>query len=377
MTLTIISHTEHYKTSAGCIVGHGSTITEINHFLEIFDHVIHLAMLRPGNAPDSSLPYVSDRIQFIPIPAVGGKGIGAKWSIVWKAPETLRIVGRYLKKADYFQFRAPTGIGVYLIPYLMCVKKEGWFKYAGNWQKPSSFLYQFQKWMLEKQRKKVTINGHWPNQLEHCLSFENPCLTNLELEEGINVIKDKKLIPGQIEICYVGRMEASKGIDLLLDALQWLDALTLEKIKKVHLVGDGPKLPLYKERTKTINIPLSFYGSMDREGVRSVFKKSHFLVLPSTSEGFPKVVSEGLNYGCVPIVTNMPAIAEKIKEGVNGFLIPFPDCQSVSHMLKTSLDLSENQYEVLKGESRKIIETFTYNYYNKRIQTEILKEMES
>ena len=78
---------------------------------------------------------------------------------------------------DYFQFRAPTGIGVYVIPFLtLYTKTPGWFKYAGNWnQNPAPLGYRIQRRFLKKQNRIVTINGSWDNQPKHCLTFENPC----------------------------------------------------------------------------------------------------------------------------------------------------------------------------------------------------------
>ena len=43
--LTIISHTEHYKTADGKIVGLGSTVTEINNLISVFGEIRHVAML--------------------------------------------------------------------------------------------------------------------------------------------------------------------------------------------------------------------------------------------------------------------------------------------------------------------------------------------
>ena len=68
-TLTIISHTEHYLNSDGTIVGLGSTVTEINQLLDVFDEITHVAMLHDESPPSSSLPYVSDKISFVAIPA--------------------------------------------------------------------------------------------------------------------------------------------------------------------------------------------------------------------------------------------------------------------------------------------------------------------
>src|SRR5690554_5665623 len=166
MKLAIISHTEHYKSADGTLVGWGPTVTEINHLLEVFDTIYHVAMLYETEAPISALPYLSDRIVFVPLPALGGKTIGAKLQLVWKSPTILRIINTTLKKVDWFQFRAPTGIGVYVIPFLaLCVKTPGWFKYAGNWNQEHPPLgYRLQRWLLKQQRRKVTINGSWDQQ---------------------------------------------------------------------------------------------------------------------------------------------------------------------------------------------------------------------
>ncbi|MEO7282160.1 MAG: capsular biosynthesis protein, partial [Gelidibacter sp.] len=230
-SLTIISHTEHYMLADGSIVGLGSTVTEINHLLEVFDTITHVAMLHDTVAPSSALPYISEKIRFVALPAVGGTALSDKMAIVFMAPKIVMTIRKVLKTSDYFQFRAPTGIGVFVIPYLMLFNsKKGWFKYAGNWkQEDAPLAYRFQKWLLEKQSRPVTINGFWENQPKQCLSFENPCLTDEEIKAGQSIIVSKAL-QFPLELCFVGRLEAAKGVDLIFDALESLDAESLDKI---------------------------------------------------------------------------------------------------------------------------------------------------
>jgi len=67
MTLCIISHTEHYLDARGTLLAWGSTVMEINHLLDIADHIIHIAPLHKGNPPPSSLAYANTtQIEFIP-----------------------------------------------------------------------------------------------------------------------------------------------------------------------------------------------------------------------------------------------------------------------------------------------------------------------
>ena len=52
-----------------------------------------------------------------------------------------------------------------------------------------------------------------------------------------------------------------------------------------------------------------------------IYSKCDFIILPSKSEGFPKVIGEAMNYGCIPIVSDVSCISQYIQNGVNGFLI--------------------------------------------------------
>ena len=375
MKLVVISHTEHYRQEDGALVGLGSTITEINHLLDLFDEIYHLAMLHSGQSPASALPYASDRIHFVPLPTVGGHRFHDKLTILWKAPKTLRILKRYLKRTDVFQFRAPTGIGVFVIPYLMfLVKKRGWYKYAGNWEQENAPLaYQFQRWLLKRQSRKVTINGVWDNQPTQCLSFENACLTLDELEAGHKTSKDKNFDKTQLEFCFVGRVEEAKGIGMLIDALNMLDSKIKSNIKAIHIVGGGSSgFSFYKRLAQNTGLPFIFYGALARNQVHDIYKLSHALILPSASEGFPKVLSEAMNYGCIPIVSNVSMIGNYIKHGVNGFLIEPLTVEVLHETILEFVNISKFEFKALVEQARNSMELFTYTYYNRRLKDDVL-----
>ncbi|MEY8848362.1 glycosyltransferase [Psychroserpens sp. XS_ASV72] len=374
-TLTIISHTEHYKSSDGTLVGLGSTITEINHLLEIFDQIIHVGMFHEEEAPPSALPYISDRITFVALPALGGHGFIDKVKILWNTPRVLKIVRNSINQADYFQFRAPTGIGVFVLPYLtLFSSKKGWFKYAGNWkQKKAPLAYQFQRWWLKKQKRPVTINGKWEDTPEHCLAFENPCLTEKEFIEGETCIENKQWNASEISLCFVGRLEDQKGIGLLIEVLSRLDQNEKTKLKDIHIVGDGANVGTYKQAASASGLNFVFHGVLSRKEVHRVYKISHAIVLPSASEGFPKVISEAMNYGCIPVVSNVSSISNYVKDNINGFLFYPITFENLADKIKKILNLTDLQYyNIIKSQNQELIK-FTYSYYNKRIKEEILR----
>lgn len=372
-TLTIISHTEHYKNPDGSIVGLGSTVTEINHLLEIFDKVVHIAMLHDTAPPLSALPYSSKKISFVALPAVGGASIPDKIAIVFKAPHILNIIRKAVAKTDYFQFRAPTGIGVYVIPYLIWFSsKPGWFKYAGNWkQKQAPLAYSFQRWILRRQSRKVTINGKWEEQPQQCLSFENPCLTEQDLIDGRLTIQQKSL-KFPMDFCFVGRLESAKGVDILLETLANLDSDFRKNIGTIHVVGTGSRMDIYKEQVSGLELPIVFHGVLSRDAVHNIYKQCHGIILPSASEGFPKVVAEAMNFGCIPIVSNVSSLSHYIHDGENGFLMDAVDVKSLKACIEHVLNLSSDAYDRLKSSSIEGMLRFSYSYYNKRLLDDVL-----
>jgi len=372
LRLAIISHTEHYKNSEGTIVGWGPTISEINFLAQRFDTIYHIAFLHEKDPPPSSLPYTSSKIIFVPISPSGGVSVIAKLSVLWAMPSTIQIVRKILRKVDAFQLRTPTGIGVYLIPWLtFFVKKKGWYKYAGNWsQKNAPLGYAIQRALLKRQSRKVTINGAWPKQKKHCLTFENPCLLKEERIEGTKFIEQKQY-DNKLTFCFVGRLEDDKGVQRIIDAFGAL--LNLKNIDKIHFIGNGSKLKDYKKQVSKLKLPIVFHGFLEREKVFDIYKRSQFLLLPSTaSEGFPKVIAEAMNFGCIPIVSIVSSIGQYITFD-NGYLVSPATSEQLLKVLKQILIESS---DVLKQKAKKghyIAESFTFQNYSNRICNEILE----
>ncbi len=371
MKLAIISHTEHYKKKDGTIVGWGPTISELNHLAQDFGKIYHIAFLHSGTPPPSSLPYTASNIEFVPLQPVGGKGLVAKLKIIRNIPIIIHTVRKTLKKVDVFQMRTPTGIGVFLIPYLtLFSSKKGWYKYAGNWNQDNPPLgYALQRWMLKKQNRKVTINGRWPKQPKHCLTFENPCLTEKEREEGLQITNTKSFSP-PFTFCFVGRLEDAKGVQRIIDAFGLLD--NFENIETIHFIGNGKKMGHYKEQCTALGLPTVFHGFLERQEVFEVYKKSHFILLPSDSEGFPKVIAEAMNYGCIPIVSDVSSIGQYVNDK-NGFLLNPINGQQLRKILSRAFSKNTDELTKMASDCYLVASRFTFNMYRKKIQEEIIK----
>lgn len=371
--LLIISHTEHYKNTNGLVVGWGPTVTEINHLALVFDEIYHIAPLHTASAPPSAIKYSAENIYFVPIKPSGGKTLSLKLAVLFNAPATITKVHEILKKVDVFQFRAPTGIGVYMIPYLtLFIKLPGWYKYAGNWnQKNAPIGYGLQRWFLKNQKRKVTINGSWKNQGSQCLSFENPCLTEIDRINGLKSIKLKEF-KAPFTYCFAGRLEEEKGVSRIIEAFSLLEDKLW--VKEVHMIGDGAGLSAYKELAEKSGVSFVFHGFMNREQVFAIFQKSHYFLLPSTaSEGFPKVIAEAMNFGCIPIVSRVSSIGQYVQHKKNGLIVSPVTSEVLCAKINESFLLAPERIKAMQVFNHELGKKFTYGYYTNRILNEIVE----
>lgn len=377
--LVVISHTGHQQTETGEYVGWGPTINELNFMAQFWEEVVHVACLEQGPPKGSSLPYTQSNIQIAPIPPFGGKKITQKADILWKGPRILQTVSRALKGATDVQLRVPMGIGIYLLPYFALQYRPTyrlWIKYANNWGHPNPPIgYGLQRWFLKKNfaRCKVTINGFWPGQPAHCLSFENPCLTEEEVKINRLAAEQKKYSP-PYRLVFIGRLEAAKGIFELLDALRTV--MDSDRVSRIDFIGGGPLEDQIDRQMQATGIPYALHGFLAKKEVFEILRRSHFLCLPSHSEGFPKVIAEAASFGCIPVVSNVGSIAHYVHSGRNGWVWNYEGPKDYGLVLADALNAGEGHLQQMAERLPDLAVLFTLERYARRIREEIIEAVE-
>ncbi len=373
MRLLIISQMSHYRRG-NQIVGWGPTVHEIDHLAQIFDEIRHIACLHVETAPSSALPYSSDRISLVPVPMVGGEGLLKKLDVLRLTPLFVRTILDELPKADVVHVRCPANISMLAIMLLALVRapRVRWVKYAGNWRPDSreSWSYTFQRWWLKKgfHRGVVTINGQWPDQPSHIYSFLNPCLTDQELGQAMAAASVKHLAP-PIRLLFVGRLEAPKGVGRALHVLSHLQQKGISV--KLDLVGDGPQRGEFERLADTLGVNqlATFHGWLPRTVLAPLYSAAHLMILPSSaSEGWPKVLSEAMAYGVVPVCSNISSIPQYLEKFGVGRMFEPDDVEGFACAIADYY----SHPETWKRESEmgiKAARLFTYSNYKSSVRT--------
>ena len=76
---------------------------------------------------------------------------------------------------------------------------------------------------------------------------------------------------------------------------------------------------LFRISKNNSNVKIEFLGEVNKSSLNKIYEKCHILVLPSKSEGFPKVIAEAGAFGCVPVVSKVGSINHYINSN-NGYL---------------------------------------------------------
>lgn len=183
-----------------------------------------------------------------------------------------------------------------------------------------------------------------------------PCfLDESETEDNITKELEKKYKKGNERILlYLGRMEDTKGLDILLKSLKIVN----EKNKKWKLlmVGDGNYLKKLKELAKEMKLDkkVEFIGRIPHNQVFSYYRLSDIVVIPSVfPETFCIVFSEASLCKKITISTNLGVMKERVIDGKNGFLIEPSDENNLSGKILYVLEnfqkfgkIGDNAYQI-------------------------------
>jgi glycosyltransferase involved in cell wall biosynthesis len=362
MKFAVFTHVPHIQ-EGNQYFAYAPYVREMNIWAKYVDEIILVAPFdkRKSSAIDCS--YNHPKITSIPISHFDVLSLSVIFKTFVKLPKLIWIIYKAMKQADHIHLRCPGNVGLLAcfvqILFPNTIKTA---KYAGNWDPKSKqpWSYRLQKWILNNtfltRNMQVLVYGEWANQSINIKPFFTA--TYSEAEKIAVVSKD---CSAKINFVFVGTVVKGKNP---FYAIQLVEKL-YNNGYDVHLslYGEGIERSVLEKYISQSQLGefITLKGNQSKEVLKKAFQQSHFVILPSVSEGWPKAIAEGMFWGCVPLVTNVSCIPYMLDKGSRGVLLTMDlevDFIQVKTVVDNQSNFGDKSYNALEWSQKYTLEVF-------------------
>lgn len=373
MNLLIVSHVVHYHYS-GKFWAYAPYTREIDLWCDLFGHVTIAAPCRETQPPGDSEPFRRSNLSLFRQTETGGSSLPARLRQFLHLPGQIWRLVSAMRRVDAVHVRCPGnlgGLGVVLAPFF---SKRIIAKYAGQWNgyPEEPFFYRLQRRILNSKiwSGPVTVYGQWPNQPSHVIPFFSSNVTMKQMERAQIIARSRKInIP--LRVLFVGRLAEAKNVDVLISAVAELKALGISI--ECDIVGDGPFRGELEKMANQLGVCefIHFAGGVPSEEVSHFYEQADVLVLASRSEGWPKVLVEGMSFGLICIGSNRGLVPTILDNG-RGFTVSPRDKDALVSLLH-QIALDPQKFQTLQVDAANWAQQYTLENLRNSIR-EILEK---
>jgi len=146
-------------------------------------------------------------------------------------------------------------------------------------------------------------------------------------------------------LLFVGRLNAQKGIALLLDALA-----QMRQPAELDVIGDGPDKGALRSQAQALGVAarVHWHGALPQPRLLDFYRGATALVVPSREEGFGLVAVEAQLCETPVVAFASGGLSDTIEDGVTGYLLPPGDASSLASTLD-KVFASEARHEIGKA----------------------------
>ncbi len=367
MKLALITHVPHIIRE-NRYYAYGPYVKEMNLWFQYVDTVLLVAPKQEGAVSPIELPYEHSNIQFKTVPAFSLLSAKEIFKTITYLPRIIRAIYRAMKEADHIHLRCPGNMGlIACMVQIFFPGKNKTAKYAGNWDPNSKqpWSYRLQKWILNNtwltRNMKVLVYGEWEGAGANIKPFFTATYTEQDKKDTTLRTPD-----GCVKLLFVGTLSKGKRP---LYAVQLTKALLQSGYDvRLELFGEGAERENLENyiRENGLQQHIVLHGNREAEIVENAYRKSHFLILPSQSEGWPKVVAEAMFWGCVPVATKVSCVPNMLANGKRGILLTLSETADLV-LLQQGI-VNRETYQEKAAQAMEWSRQFTLDYFEKEIQ---------
>ena len=167
-----------------------------------------------------------------------------------------------------------------------------------------------------------------------------------------------KVITANSYIAFSGRVNNQKGFDLIIDAMNLLEAKYPDN-KILPLFAAGQLDSVFINQFK-IPGSIHFQGILPKEEMDNYYRNARFLVFCSRSyEGAPMVFLEAMKHHLPIIAPRLGAYPEMIEDGINGLLFCPEDPVDLADKINILMSNEELCFRLGENGHRKLTERYS------------------
>lgn len=206
-------------------------------------------------------------------------------------------------------------------------------------------------------KSKFKLMKSWCDKIDVIVAVSSALKKRLELcdtKTSIKVIMNgflfnfdsKTIKKNELSVIQVGNLIKQKCTDVTIKAFAKIKKKYPSAILKI--IGDGPEKKSLEDLCDKMGVSenVFFLGKLANSNVLEEMKKSQFFCMPSVREGFGIVYLEAMSSGCISIGTLGEGIEDLIVDGVNGFLVPPYNDESIFEKIEKCLNDSQMSIRV-------------------------------
>lgn len=273
---------------------------------------------------------------------------------VGRIKEAPRIYARLLRaiaSSDYVYIRFPSWVGLAAWRCVRWLDKPYWISLHGDWEQILGMYEYSANTALERiyyRTSRLYVQRSLRNIMAHarstffigqslCQRFVQKNVPSIAYHDTTHLATDvwelRRICAKQeLTLLFVGEISKAKGVDILVGA-----ATTLAKQGyrlRLIFVGRGPELDMLQQQ-QISNVMIELKGWVSQgEALDRLFLEADALVLPSLTEGVPRVIVEAMVRATPVIATTVGDIPDLLGDGRRGWLVEPGDADSLARAIE-------------------------------------------
>lgn len=150
--------------------------------------------------------------------------------------------------------------------------------------------------------------------------------------DDLNAVRSELGLEGRFVVACFGRLEPQKGQQFLVDAALQLRQEVPSLL--VLLVGEGPGRPALEARIREKGLQEHVRLTGWRRDVPRIMASADVVAQPTLQEAFSQVMAEALWMGRPLVITPVGGVADTIRSGENGIVVPFAESETLAMTIR-------------------------------------------